>query len=213
MKKILLICFALLISGCTTEVNLVINEDNVSETIKIYGLKNEVYLNDTLEVKVKNDIEDFEREYEFYDVREFEDEIYVGKTYELSENPKLWAELSHLRACYEKFELNQTATELSLITSDEYRCGYLFGANDVTLVIESDLDIISSNADDTKGNKLIWNINKDNYKDKSISFNYKIDDSKNEILDSQYLVYLIVIILIVGILFFIRKKNKENNKI
>lgn len=214
MKKLLLVfCFVLLVSGCSTEVNLVIDEDKVKETIKIFGLKSDIYINDILDENVNYNIEDFEREYEFYDMNEFENDDYIGKTYQLSVEPELWSELSHLRPCYEKFEFNKTSTELSLITSDEYRCGYLFGANDVTLVIESNLELISSNADSVKGNKLVWNINEDNYMNKSISFNYKIDSSKKGILDSQYLVYLIVAVLTVGVLFFIRKKSKENNKI
>ena len=214
MKKLLLVfCFVLLLSGCSTEVNLVIDEDKVKETIKIFGLKSDIYINNILDENVNSNIEDFEREYEFYDMNEFEDSDYIGKTYQLSVETELWPELSHLRPCYEKFDFNKTSTEISLITSDEYRCGYLFGANDVTLVIESDLELISSNADSINGNKLVWNINQDNYMNKSINFSYKIDSSKKGILDSQYLVYLIVAVVAIVVLFLIRKKNKENNKI
>lgn len=216
MKKILLLfCFVLLMTGCSTEVTLKIDEEKVSETIKIFGLKSEIYSNNVLNEDVKFYVEIFEREYEFYDIKEFEDQNYIGKIYELSEKPELWAELSHLRPCYETFKLTKTDTNISLYTSEEYRCGYLYGANDVTLTIESDLELISTNADKVEGNKLIWNINTDNYKNKSISFDYEITNSKDSEINSQYLkyIFLVIFVLVIGIFFFIKKRNKDNNKI
>lgn len=216
MKKMLLLCFILLITaGCTTEVTLVIDEDKVSETIKIFDLKNEIYQNNLLSEETKKRIEVFEREYEFYDISEFEDQGYVGKTYELTENLELWAELSHLRPCYETFKLEKANTNLSLNTSEEYRCGYLFGANDVILTIESDLELISSNADKVSGNKLVWYINNDNYKNKSINFNYRINNSNDLIAGDNLELYLILLfaILIVVVVILVKKRNKESNKI
>lgn len=214
MKKILLLfILCLLLSGCSTVVTLKIEKDKVTETIKVSGLKEEIFLNNQLNENVKKGLNVFEREYEYYDMKEFEDNEYVSKTYELSENIELWAELSHVRPCYETFKLEKTDTNITLNTSDEYRCGYLFGANNVTLVIESDLELVSSNADDVQGNKLIWNIDESNYKNKSISFNYKINESKSV---ENYLVYYIlfaVISLIIGVYIFIKKKNKDNNTI
>lgn len=216
MKKfLLLICFILLLTGCSTEVRLQIDAEKVDETIKISGLRDEIYINDSLNEQIKSNIQVFEREYEFYDMKEFEDGDYVGKIYKLSENLELWAELSHLRPCYEKFKLSKTNTNISLETSEEYRCGYLFGANNVSLIIESDLTLISTNADRIDGNKLIWNINSTNYKNKSINFNYQLINSKNKD-DDKYLSYIllsIIIILSIGLVVFVKKKNSECNEI
>jgi len=211
MKKMLLLFFILLLSGCSTEVRIVIDKENVSETINIFGLKSEIYQNETLNEDIKTNIEVFEREYEFYDVDEFENKNNVGKTYKLSESLELWAELTHLRPCYEKFQLSKTSTNISLETSEEYRCGYLFGANDVILIIESDLELISSNADRVEGNKLIWNINEDNYQNKSINFNFKTTKTQSNV--ATYILYLAVACLVIGGILFVRKKSKENNKI
>lgn len=211
MKKMLLLFFILLLTGCSTEVRIVIDEENVSETINIFGLKSEIYQNETLNEDIKTNIEVFEREYEFYDVDEFENKNNVGKTYKLSESLELWAELTHLRPCYEKFQLSKTSTNISLETSEEYRCGYLFGANDVILIIESDLELVSSNADRVEDNKLIWNINDDNYQNKSINFNFKTTKKKSNVV--TYIIYLTIACLVICVTLFVRKKNNENNKI
>jgi len=214
MKKVLLLfTLCLLLTGCSTVVTLKIDKNKVTETIKISGLKNEVYFNNQLSQDIETRLNIFEREYEFYDTKEFEDGDYISKTYELSENLELWSELSHVRPCYETFKLEKTDTNITLNTSDEYRCGYLFGANDVTLIIESDLELISSNADDVQGNKLIWNIDGSNYKNKSISFDYKIDDSKSSQNYSVYYILFAIISLAILAYVFIKIKNKESNKI
>jgi hypothetical protein len=216
MKKIILLfVICLLLSGCSTEVVLKIDEEKVTETIKVLELKDKIYFNNELDENIKTNMQVFEREYEFYDMNEFEDNGYVGKTYKLSENLELWSELSHVRPCYETFVLEKTDSNIILNTSDEYRCGYLFGADNVTLIVESELELISSNADKVEGNRLIWNIDNNNYKDKSINFNYKIGDSKNNMEIPNYAMYLLIFVfcIITFTYVFIKIKNKENNKI
>lgn len=215
MKKKLLLCvICLILSGCTTEVTLKIDSEKVTETIKVFEVKDKVYFNGDLDENIRSNLEVFEREYEFYDMNEYQNEDYVGKTYELTENLELWSELSHIRPCYETFKLEKTDTNITLNTSEEYRCGYLFGANDVTFVVESDLELISSNADKVEDNKLIWNIDNNNYKNKSISFNYKIDSTKEMNLQN-YIIYILFAIFSLGIIIFvfIKTKNKKSNEI
>ena len=63
MKKILLLFFLVLfLSGCSAEVNIIIDEKNVSETTKIFALKNEVYSNGAINESIDSNLEDFERE-------------------------------------------------------------------------------------------------------------------------------------------------------
>lgn len=221
MKRIkyflLVSCIYLFLTGCSTEVVLKLDEDKVSETIKISGLKDSIYENGVMKEDIAANLEAFEREYEFYDTNEFETGNYIGKTYELTEEIMLWSELSHVRPCYDAFEFEKTETNISLETSDEYLCGYLFGATDVTLIIESDLEVISSNADKVEGNKLVWNINSDNYQNKKISFNYKIltKEEKQAIVQKKYTIYIFMGILALGaiILIYVLKKNKDSNKL
>lgn len=225
MKKILIlfmICFSL--TGCNTKVNLKIDEKKAYEKITIYDLKTNIYSNNILDEEVQSNLDAFEMEYEYYDIKEFENNGNIGKTYELSENLELWWELSHVRPCYEMFDFRKTNTHISLNTSDEYRCGYLYGANDVTVVVESDLTVESSNADKVDGNKLIWNINNDNYKNKSIKFSYKLleddeiinneNEQNNEKVDSTYvkiIFYALSIVFLISVLV-IYQKIKNSNK-
>lgn len=223
MKKILiLIIMCFILTGCSTEVNLKIDSENVFEQIKIYDLKSNVYINNIIKEDIQSNLEAFEREYEFYTIKEFEENGYVGKTYDFNESIDLWWEMSHIRACYDSVDLRKTTTHISLTTSNEYRCGYLFGANDVKLIIDSDLTVNSSNADEIVGNKLIWNITSSNYKNKNIEVSYKLIDSKETIKvneeqeeesSNQYIKYVLlslgIIILIVGIIIFIKIKNSN----
>lgn len=218
MKKTLLFLVCLLLTGCSTEVVIKIDNEEVIETIKISDLKSNVYENNVLREDISSNLEDFEREYEFYDINEFEENGYVGKTYGIKGPIEIWPEMSHVRPCYEMFKLEKTDTNITLNTSEEYRCGYLFGANDVTLIIESDLELVSSNADKTEGNKLIWYINDENYKNKSINFNYKIIDLEQlakEKKQTQFLTYIFIflgITVLIGVIY-VYKKNKESNKL
>ena len=82
MKKVLLFGILLLLTGCSTEVTLKIDSENVSEIIKISELKSVAFPNNILNDDIKSNMEVFEREYEFYDMNEFENQDYVNKTYE-----------------------------------------------------------------------------------------------------------------------------------
>lgn len=215
MKKILLFLMLLLLTGCSAKVELKLDKDKIIETTKIYDMKVNVYDGNSIKQEISLYLADFERDYEFYTITEYEENEYVGKNYDITIPLENWSGTSILNPCYEVFDFKKTDTNISLNTSEENLCVDFFEVKDVTLTLESDLKLISTNADRIDGNKLVWNINSTNYKNKSISFDYQLIDSKDSASD-KYLLYAILIIvvgLVVGLLVFIRKRNGECNKI
>lgn len=215
MKKLLLLLMIILLAGCSAKVEIKIDKDEIIETTKIYNTKVNVYDGNNIKQDISWYLEDFERDYEFYTITEFEENEYVGKKYDITVPLENWNGTSILAPCYEVFELKKTNTNISLNTSEENVCVDFFEIKDITIIIESDLDLISTNADEINGDKLIWNITENNYTNKSIQFDYALTNSKNNIQNSQFLIYIVLIIacLVIGLLLFIKKRNKKNNEI
>lgn len=215
MKKNLLFLLLLLLTGCSAKVELELSKDNITETTKIYDMKVNVYDGNNVKQDISSYLEDFERDYEFYNMTEFEEEEYVGKNYNITVPLENWQGTSILSSCYETFDVKLTDTNISLNTSEENICVDFFGVKGVTITLESDLKLISTNADGIDRNKLIWNINSNNYKNKSISFDYQLIDPK-ESTSYNVLSYVFLIILVgsvISLLIFFKKRNDECNKI
>ena len=215
MKKKILFLLLLLLTGCSAKVELELSKDNITETTKIYDMKVNVYDGNNVRQDISLYLEDFERDYEFYNMTEFEEEEYVGKNYNITVPLENWQGTSIISSCYETFDVKLTDTSISLNTSEENICVDFFGVKGVTITLESDLKLISTNADRIDRNKLIWNINSNNYKNKSISFDYQLIDSK-ESTSYNVLSYVFLIILVgsvIGLLIFLKKRNDECNKI
>lgn len=212
MKKLLLLLMIILLAGCSAKVEIKIDKDEIIETTKIYNTKVNVYDGNNIKQDISWYLEDFERDYEFYTITEFEENEYVGKKYDITVPLENWSGTSILAPCYETFEFKKTDTNISLNTSEENICVDFFVIKDITVIVESDLDLISTNADYIRGNKLVWNITENNYTNKSIQFDYSIKKSKS---NKQNLIYAILIIscLIIGVLLIIKKINKKNNEI
>lgn len=225
MKKIFILfimCFML--TGCTTELTIKIDDKKIYEEFKIYDLKSNVYTDGIINETIKNNIEDFEREYLHYDIEELEESNIVGRIYKYDDELEYWDGVSLLRQCYESFNFSKTNSRITLNTSEEYRCGEFYGANEVKVVVESDLTLESSNADKVEGNKLIWNINEKNSKNKSIKFSFKlIDDDEKIIVDEEaqnneivaenyfkYILYILGIILLIAVVVIYEKIKKAN---
>ena len=87
--------------------------------------------------------------------------------------------------------------------------------DDVTINIDSSLEVESSNADEVNGNIYTWNINKSNADNKPINIVLKPNTEQKE-KQRQLSVVLLVIaafILLGIIVFLIRSKGKRKNKI
>ena len=87
----------------------------------------------------------------------------------------------------------------------------------ITVNIETKYKVLNNNADSISGNKYTWVINRSNYKDKTISFSYDIENgiSKNYFKDNPLIIFnicLVIIVFVCFIIYFIlnRRYNKKN---
>ena len=77
-------------------------------------------------------------------------------------------------------------------------------------MLETNHEVISSNAHSVEGNKYTWNLDKDS--NKTIEFSYR----KKEVKESNFITILVitVIILVVGFTsLYIYRRRKNENKI
>ena len=226
MKKIIyLIILTFLLTGCSATVDLKITSDTIYENFKIYDLKSNVYNYDgSLKEDISEKLRYFNHDFSHYDVIDYEDGAYVGKNYSFYIDYDSWKEFSRLRTCYDYVNITKKDKNIYINTSPEYRCGYIFGGDNVTLNISSDLIISDSNADQVINNIHTWYINNDNYENRVISINLEsnketereqIERIEKENIEknskkNEYIIYGIIGLVIIVVLFLIIKIKNSN---
>ncbi len=213
MKKIfLLLITLLLLTGCkaTYEINF---DESINEEIRIYTENSNIQ--NATQKQSENfyeQLDDWERAYEYYKKEMYNDLEYTGYKYTDSFNYKEYDALTQLRKCYEDFAFSKNDF-IELKTSNEFLCAsYYTGVESLELRINSKYNIINSNADQKDGNTHIWLINKTNYKNKPIIL--KIDTTKNAKKESKdkktniKMIVSIIIFIILIIALIITKKKR-----
>ena len=118
--------------------------------------------------------------------------------------------------CYDNYKLIKEKDKIVISTSKRFNCFNKYSElDDVTINIDSSLEVESSNADEVNGNIYTWNINKSNADNKPINIVLKPNTEQKE-KQRQLSVVLLVIaafILLGIIVFLIRSKGKRKNKI
>lgn len=120
-----------------------------------------------------------------------------------------------LNKCY-KAKVNITKNVIQVKTSKILNCFEDYPMLDeIDVNVYSKCNIMSSNADKKTNNKLTWNITKDNYDKKNISFaldcSKKVTNVNNSYLICAYLAYMVVILIVILLFKAVFKhKNKIN---
>lgn len=210
-KKILLLITLLLLTGCQATYNINFN-DEIEEEIRVYTENKDIELVTQKQTEEFYErLDDWERAYEYYKREMYTDTEYTGYKYTDTFNYEEYDATTQLRKCYEDFKFTKNDF-IELNTSNEFLCAtYYKEVNSIDIIINSKYNIINSNADEKDGNKQIWHINKNNYKNKPIIL--KIDTTKNapKKKDNKtnikaILTFSLFIILIIA--FIITKKKR-----
>lgn len=223
IKVIIILFFSICMTGCNTEATVYINSDEIEEVIYISDNKSNVYdLQGNINESIKSSVNVFEREFEYYNKEDIVVEDNIKRKYNFKMSIDDWRDFSILRKCYDDVNIRKSNTRITVNATGEYRCGYMFDANNVTLNIVSDLTLYKSNADKIEGNRYTWYLNKDNYKNKSIyiSYNLNEEDKINQVNNSNsvkennsidiFIILLIsILIIICGIVIYIKVKNSN----
>lgn len=227
MKKIILLLFIFLLSGCSVQYNLDIDKtltlsENVTvnastedeyEIIKNYGyLPLDINMDDPSVFEQKVD------DVEYYDITKTKDKIKFSYTYDQDK----YINSLFARGAYEFISVSEPEGELVLSTSKEF---LLFDTYDnldeVKVTINSKYKLIKSNADIEERHSYTWIINKENAYGKNIYL--RLDTTKEDLTfleklkngdyTSTFTISIIVFLVGIIIYFIIKKIGDKRNKI
>jgi hypothetical protein len=212
MKKIIILILTIfLLSGCSVEYNLEINNDNIRENIEIGKFD-------------ASEIEDFEyltpyailndESQKFY-VFDYSNKIlnlsydYNIQNYEMSEA---------FNQCYDMSNFSYDEKYYYILTSNEFKCLSYMGytTDEVKINIKSRYKVVESNADYVDNGVYTWIINEGNKDNKPINITIDYNETiyKGNKLSSFSVMLLVIVSLlivgmIVGIIFLCGKKNNK----
>ena len=214
MKKLLIIPLLILLTGCTANINIKLNDSTVEHIIK---LTEEAKTVESLDIDMDH-IEDNETLQKFAkDLTLFENNTDIKRTF-IDENdaygyryvqtlPYEKLETNSLiMDCYDDIEVEKEDT-LKITTSKEFKCFDEYETLDeVNLTISSDYELIDTNADVIGGNEYTWIINK-NDTNKPISLSLKVKDTNKN--DMTIVSIIFIILIIIGAFIYLQKRNKR----
>ena len=221
IKVFILICCMFLLSGCSIEYNLTVNESTMEEDINaIFDKATESELASRMEGIRRTVFYNYDtRENEYYDFtkRETNDNIILNYNYQYMGNDLYKSEAAS--RCYYKRIVSVTDNDITINTDNQVACLYKDGdreIEDITINIRTDLTVLENNADKVNGNVYSWNINDQNYTNKPIYI--KIEKERyQEPFISQFIsiIVIIIVVVIIGILIYFKaiRKHRKNNKI
>ena len=256
-KKIILGCLGILfLSGCTVDYNLEITEANFrEETIVKTDTTTEPpeEFNGTLLVDLFKNVSD---EYNYepiyfnnvnnnylgsdnalgtvnYSVNTYVENNYLGYRFSHLFDNKDIVRSNAIKQCFEELSIQNHEGYVMLRTNNKCDLFDLYPLLDnLNIKIKTDLEVIVSNADNVDGNTYIWNINRDNYTNKSVHLTYVLpgnvekqeeqtttpinkEDNKEENVENakneKYNIFLIlgsIVILAIVIYFTLKHKKK-----
>ena len=205
MKKVLILTLLLLVCGCSAKYELSINNQNVKETLSIYGVTSEipimadlVYFNTHDYTKeVNNENVEYQTSYNFINFN-----------------------TSDFLLCFDSYNFSEKEDSYTLMTGKKFKClPYQYSDYEIInydrleIVLSTNHDILNNNADKVQFGKYYWYIDKNNINDAEIYF--EISKKSNNILVSIPLLIFFGILIVVGIIIYviIHSKSNKNNTI
>ena len=219
MKKIIsLILAILLLTGCSAKYDITFTDDKIKDEIRVYTDSDTV--NNATQSTINsfsNKILEWERGHDHYTREVYTDNGMTGYLYKYDFNYDEYDAMSQIRKCYEDFELTYNDSEIILKTSNKFLCqNYYKDVTDLTITINTDKVITSSNADEINGNTHTWKINKTNYNNKPLEIKINRQEiykpkKENPLNLTQILIFILFILLII-VYIINRKSIKKRGK-
>lgn len=215
MKKILFILITcLLLTGCTVNYNLEINDNNFKETITGSVLNKELDTNNSTSINnysfLLNEEQPsfYKNENIFYNktTNNAQDGIDFDFNYTFNENNFNNSRI--INECFDNHVYEYKDNKYYLVVSGKFNCNYSETTN---INITTDYNVTANNAQTIKNNTYTWTIDENN-KD-NIYFFITIDKTNKSNFDFQWNTFktigLIIIILLSGICIYFLKKDKN----
>lgn len=212
IKKIIILLFVILLTGCSGTYNLKFNDDlSIKEELNVEIPSTEENKQKTLELFKNNKINNKK-----YSIKSSNNKLKIkySEEYISIEDYIVNSNLYHLLFDNISYDKTDKYIEVEAKNALDLKNNSIYKVNnyDISLFqinLESTHKILSSNYDQKEGNIYSWTID-ENTKEKEVNFKISTDYYKNRIV---YLVPLIIIILVIGISFIylynrIRKTNR-----
>ncbi len=216
MKKLIMLFVIIMLTGCTINYNITINEDDIKENVKII-----VPMIETDEDTFGEQINNFTNGYNIKTSTENDNYIAtLNKTYDFTN----YNNSTFMNKCYDEVTINNTNSDITIKTSEAFHCIEMeddFEAQQVTINIKTKLKVKDNNADKVNGNTYTWIINEKNYTNKQIymqinkeqinvSDTIKQNTSNSLELIAAILIFLVPVIILALVIWF---KSKGKNEI
>ena len=217
MKKRLLILIALifLITGCSTEYNVVIDDNYIKEeivtTINDEDIPtqteeekaDEIELDDEITPFIKEDQYPFDDEHDKYEKKVYrkDGETIVKLTYNY-----LYDEYTRSKAysCFDNHKISNVDGALDIEFSGGFYC--LMG-DSVTINLFTDKTVTETNADKVNGNKYTWLITDENADNASIVLKTKSNVKTNNIM--VFLISFLAVFLVIAVVLYLNSNKKK----
>lgn len=215
MKKILFILITcLLLTGCTVNYNLEINDNNFKETITGSVLNKELDTNNSTSINnysfllSEEQPSFYKNENIFYNktTNNAQDRIDFDYNYIFNENNFNNSRI--INECFDNHVYEYKDNKYYLVVSGKFNCNYSETTN---INITTDYNVTSNNAQKIKNNTYTWTINENN-KDNIyffITINKTNKSSFNLSWNTFKTIGLIIIILLSSICIYFIKKDKN----
>lgn len=215
MKKIIfLLLICLLLTGCTVNYNLDINDNNFKETLTGNVLNTELNNNDNTDINMFSYLITGDQP-AFYK----NDNIFFNKAtnnttngidfdYNYTFNEYNFNNSRIINECFDNHVYEYKDNTYYLVVSGKFNCNYSETTN---INITTDYNVTANNAQTIKNNTYTWTIDENN-KD-NIYFFITIDKTNKSNFDFQWSTFktigLIIIILLSSICIYFLKKDKN----
>lgn len=222
MKKLLLVILIFLVTGCTAQYNLTIDQSTIKENVTVV-LPKTIVTDDQLQPYLQNGNKVYpsSSDSSLYKSDLTEDDGNYYLAYEYSHDYEMFNQSMFVKKCYQEVSLKSNEETISLVTSNQFNCikmedgAYL---DNVDINITTKLKVKSHNADKVNGNTYTWNINESNYQNKPINLEIKrpinIEKAIKEAPNYQLIVIVVIILIILAVATIIVKIQKgRNNKL
>lgn len=218
MKKILLLSIlCLLMTGCTINYNLEINEDSFKETITGNVLNEEMQLEEN---QTDVNIFDYLINYEQSALNNIENSLYnktinkntnsIDYNYSFTYNEKNINNSKVLNECFENFKFDNIDNKYYFIANGDFYCNY---AEEVKINIITDYKVIVNNANKIKGNIYTWTISRNDIEDLELYMTIDKNEQNKKLFipwGPLKTIGLIILIILSGIcIYFLKREEKK----
>ena len=239
-KKILILLgFVFLTSGCTINYDLSIMDGNYTEKIDSIETNSTYFETNDEGVIPANELKKFylkqpiplsestpmlddgmgtENDAAYYHVEDISNDSRVGLRFNGYFRSVDLAESRMIDYGYNRFLKATVNDNVILSTGEKLKIFEEYSNLDsVVIKIKTNHKVIKENADKINKNTYIWNVDRNNYSDKSIYFEFEAEGPKEGELGSSIWIWLLIIIVFLVVAIFIGlriyKKHKKSNKI